>query len=316
MTAARSKRIAFLFTPDYALMSAAAAVEPFRAANLLSGRALYDLRFISIAGGAAASSVQATFPTLHADTAVEAYDVLFVISGTNAFEMTDPRLAAFIRAIARRGAALGGISGGAAPLAAAGVMAGRRFTIHWVQVDALRARYPEALIERRLFVIDRDRYTCAGGTAPLDMMHALIERDHGAKLARAVSDWFIHTGIRDAEAAPQLDPVAQYAVHHPALVAMISLMANHIGDPLALDDLAALSGVSTRQLGRLAHQYLGMSAMRFYQQMRLEKADEILRHSSLPIDAVAQATGFANRSHFSRAFARAYGIGPAGRRMG
>ncbi|TIO49356.1 MAG: helix-turn-helix domain-containing protein, partial [Mesorhizobium sp.] len=127
----------------------------------------------------------------------------------------------------------------------------------------------------------------------------------------AVSDWFIHTGIRQAEAPQQLDPIRRYDLRHPALVAMVQLMTSHIADPLKLDDLVHLSGIGMRQLERLATEQLGQSVMQFYRSLRLEKADEILQQSNLPLVEVALATGFSNRSHFSRAFQAHFGVGPA-----
>ncbi|WP_353474164.1 GlxA family transcriptional regulator [Salipiger sp. H15] len=314
MSQTPTRRIGFLLTPDYALMSAAAAVEPLRAANLLSGKALYELVFLSARGGWLRSSVTGGFETEALAEAQGRLDLLFVVSGGDPMQATDPAVLAWLRRMARQGVPLGGISGGAALLAAAGVLQDRRYTIHWMHVDEMRSLHPEALIERRLFVIDRDRYTCAGGVAPLDMMHALITMEHGADLARAVSDWFIHTGIRQAEAPQQQSVALSLGVTHPALEAMLELMSSHIADPLTLEDLAKLSGVSARQLERLSRAQLGASVMAFYRGLRLDKADEILRHSGMGIDAVAQATGFGERSPFSRAFRRRFGCGPAARR--
>ncbi|RUV68132.1 GlxA family transcriptional regulator [Mesorhizobium sp. M5C.F.Cr.IN.023.01.1.1] len=310
----RPQRYGFLLIEGYALMSAASAVEPLRAANLLSERRLYDLSFVSDQGGWTRSSVSGAFETVPVSEAVGDFDVLFVVAGGNPLTYRDNGVLAWLRRLARSGVALGGISGGAAILAAAGVMTSRRFTIHWQHIDVMREIYPEALIERRLFVIDRDRFTCAGGMAPLDMAHALIASDHGVELARAVSDWFIHTGIRRAEAPQQLDPARKYDLHHPALVAIVDLMTSHIADPLNLDDLAHLAGIGTRQLERLTKQQLGQSVMQFYRSLRLEKADELLQQSNLPLVEVALATGFSNRSHFSRAFQAHFGFGPASRR--
>ncbi|TIU99355.1 MAG: GlxA family transcriptional regulator [Mesorhizobium sp.] len=309
-----AQRYGFLLIEEYALMSAASAVEPLRAANLLSGQILYDLNFISAQGGWMRSSVSGAFETVPVSEAGTDFDILFVVAGGNPLTFRDDRILGWVRRLARSGVPLGGISGGAAILAAAGVMSSRRFTIHWQHIDAMREMYPDALIERRLFVIDRDRFTCAGGMAPLDMTHALIASDHGVKLARAVSDWFIHTGIRQAEAPQQADPMLKYDLHHPALVAIVELMTSHIADPLKLEDLALLSGMGERQLERLAKKQLGQSVMQFYRSLRLEKADEILQQSDLPLIEVALATGFRNRSHFSRAFQAHVGVGPATRR--
>lgn len=307
-------RYGFLLLPGYALMSTASAIEPLRAANLLSGRQLYDLGFLSVDGGWIHSSGAGAFDTQPISAAGDGFDILFVVAGGDPMAQRDTRVLALLRRLARRGVPLGGISGGSAILAAAGVMAARRFTIHWQHIDTMRETYPDALIERRLFIIDRDRFTCAGGMAPLDMMHALIAAQHGSALARSVSDWFIHTGIREAEAPQQLDPARKYDLHHPALVAMINLMTSHLADPLGLDDLGQLSGVSPRQLERLAQEQLGQSVMQFYRHLRLDKASELLAQSSLPLIEIALATGFSNRSHFSRSFRNQYGISPSAQR--
>ena len=182
-------------------------------------------------------------------------------------------------------------------------MQDRRHTIHWMHLDELRAIYPDANVERRLYVIDRDRFTCAGGTAPLDMMCAIITKHHGADLARAVSNWFIHTAIRKAEEPQQEHQVSMPVFGHPALDVALELIQNHIGDPLTLADLAFLSKISERQLERVAKDRLGMSLMRYYRTIRLKKADDLLSHSNMTIEAIAQATGFSDRSHFS-AFSR------------
>lgn len=310
----RTARYGFLLLQDYALMSTASAIEPLRAANLLSGQSLYELQFLSLEGGWMRSSGAGAFETQPIASAGEAFDIVFVVAGGDPLSQRNERVLGFIRRLARRGVPLGGISGGAAILAAAGVMASRRFTIHWQHIDATRETYPDALIERRLFVIDRDRFTCAGGMAPLDMMHALIAADHGLALARSVSDWFIHTGIREAGAPQQIDPEHKYDLRHPALVAMVDLMTSHLADPLRLEDLGQLCGIGPRQLERLAQAQLGQSVMQFYRHLRLDKANELLSQSSLPLSEVALATGFTSRSHFSRAFRSEFGVSPSERR--
>jgi len=139
--------------------------------------------------------------------------------------------------------------------------------------------------------MDRDRMTCAGGTAALDMMHALISKQHGADFARKVSDWFLHTDIRPSE-GPQRSA--------------IELMENHIADPLELDQLARIVGVSARQLNRLFAEKLNVSTVRFYRSLRLEKARELLQQTTLNLAEISSATGFANSAHFSRRFSVQY----------
>lgn len=309
----RLTTIAFLLTPDYALMSLAAAVEPLRAANHLAGRYLYRCLIYSTEGGYLASTSGGGFETLPL-AEVGNPDLALVVAGGNSMLYQDPPLTRALRGLVQRRVKLGGISGGSAILARAGLMAGRRFTVHWAHIDALAEHAPDLLIERALYVIDRDRYTCAGGVAAMDMMGALITRDHGAAFAREVSDWLIHPGLRLAEAPQQAGVGQRFDLHHPVLTAAVELMTTHLADPLTPEQLSALSGGSARQLQRLFAARFGVPMMTFYRDLRLAKADELLMQTALPVVEIALMTGFASTAHFTRCFAAKFGTPPARRR--
>ena len=306
-------RIGFILIPGYSLMSMAAAVEPLRAANLLAGRALYDPRYLSPAGGFAASTSGGGFQTAPLAQAGP-LDLALIVAGGNPIQYHDAGLLRGLRALAARRVALGGISGGAAILARAGMMEGRRFTLHWAHIDALSELMPDLLIERALYVIDRDRHSCAGGIAALDMMCATIARDHGAGFAREVADWFIHTRPRLAD-EPQLSPTAErFGLRHPALIRAVDLMFAHLAEPLSPDEIAAQVGLGARQLGRLFNTELGQPMQAFYREMRLKKADELVRQTGLSMLDISLVTGFASAAHYSRAYAAQFGAPPTARR--
>ncbi len=311
----RGRRIGFALVPGYPLLAIAAAIEPLRAANLLTGRQLYDLRFIGTGAPASPSSAGAIFEGVALREAGLDYDFVFVVAGGNPLAHRDAALAGWLRALAAQGVMLGGISGGAVMLARAGLMRGRRFTVHWQHHDALRGELPGAVIERRLFVIDRDRYTSAGGIASLDMMHALIAAQHGSALARSVSDWFIHTHVRLADDPQRAGAAARWGIGHPALAAAVELMENHIADPLAVGDLAALTGIGPRALHRAFVAHFGVGASGFSRRLRLEKAAELLRETALPVHEIGVLTGFPNPAHFAREFRRSFGHPPGAQRQ-
>lgn len=173
---------------------------------------------------------------------------------------------------------------------------------------------PDLLIERALYVIDRDRYSCTGGIAAFDMMCALIARTHGAVFARDVSEWYIHPRLRTAD-EPQLNHIAErYNLRHAAVEAAVELMTSHLADPLSPHQLAALSGCSTRQLQRLFSRQFATSMMAFYRDLRLAKANELLQQSTLSVLDIALMTGFTSAAHFTRCFAGKYGTPPGRRR--
>lgn len=308
-------KIGFILIPGYALMSLASAVEPLRAANHLAGRTLYPCTFHSVDGGFVASTSGGGFETTPLSQAQESgLDIAFVVAGGNPMLHEDTVLVRRLRTLTQRGVRLGGISGGSAILAKAGLMAGRRFTVHWAHIDSLMEYAPDLLIERALYVIDRDRYSCAGGVAAMDMMGALIAREHGVAFAREVSDWFIHPRLRTADEPQQARAGQRFNLHHPTLEAAVELMASHLADPLSPDQLAALTAMSVRQLHRLFASQFGVSMMTFYRNLRLAKADELLQQSALSLLEIAMLTGFSSAAHFTRCFTEKYGLPPSRKR--
>ena len=312
------RRIAFVLVEGFALMSFAAVTEPLRAANLLAGKRLYGSFFFAAGSGISKilnSSSAASVAVADLGEAGGDFDLAFVVAGGDPVGFRDDRVFQWLRRQARHGCVLGGVSGGPAVLANAGVMQNRRMTLHWEHAAALEERHPGLLLERTLYVVDRDRMTCAGGTAPLDMMHALIAEHHGTDFARRVSDWFMHTDVRPA-GGPQRAGLAQrYGTNRHAVLAAIEIMENHIADPLPLSDLAQLVGVSARHLNRQFGAGLGRSAGAFYRDLRLDKSRELLRQTDLPVLEIAIATGFSGAAHFATAYGRRFGEAPSRHRL-
>ena len=157
-----------LFLIDgFALMSYAAVVEPFRAANSLAGRQLYRWTHVSVDGRPVCASNGAC---VLADRAVGrslVCDTLFVVAGGDPAAFSDAGTFAWLRRLARSNVRLAGVSGGPFLLARAGLLDGYRATIHWSHRPAFLDAFPTLAIGPSLYVIDRRRLTCAGGTAGL-----------------------------------------------------------------------------------------------------------------------------------------------------
>ena len=293
------------------MMSYASVVEPLRASNLLLNNTFYQLAHISISKPNIVSSGGAIINADFHLGNLEKHDLVLVIAGGNPFSFNNENLFQWLRQLASRGVALGGISGGPVILANAGVMTNRRMTVHWEHVQKLKEAYPLAMLEKTLYVIDRDRTTCAGGIAPLDLMHALITEHHGAKFAQIVSDWFMHTHVRPAGGQQRAGLVERYQTTNTKIISAIGAMSDHISDTLSLAQLAKLSDVRRRQLIRHFQNTFGQSPMEFYRNMRLEKAQNLLKQSTLSITEIALATGFSGSSHFSYQYRKKFGSAPS-----
>ena len=304
-------RIGLLLIDGLAIMSYSATTEPFRAANQLAGYELYKVINIPAYGSRATSSSGVEIKANAQVGEVSNFDLLLVIAGSDPSHFKDRRIFMWLRHLARQGMILGGVSGGPMILAAADVMQGRRMTVHWEHVSLLRELYPKLIIENSLYVMDRDRYTCAGGTAPLDMMHAIISHHQGADFARKVCDWFMHTKVRSHEEPQRSGLAERYHTKNPVILHTIEVMRSHLNDPLDLPQLSQINQISARQLNRLFKENMGLSTMAFYRDLRLDKARQFLEKSPLTVTEVALATGFSSSANFSKAFRAKYNWAPS-----
>jgi len=312
---ASAQSVGFLLVPGFALMSYAAAIEPLRAANLISGKPLYRW-WLAAPGGkpVMASNGLAIIPDVGAGSDRDV-DMLFVCAGGNPATFNDRQVFAWLRKLARRGVTIGGISGGPYLLARAGLLDGRRVTLHWEHQPAFSEDFPDVAVTPSLFEFDGNRITCSAGTSALDMMVALIEREHGRQLAAAVGDWFLHTHIREGMGPQRMDLRLRLGIADEKLLRVLRRMEGNIEAPQSRAELARIAGVSVRQLERLFRRHLGHGIHRQYSSMRLERARQLLRETTLPVLDVAIATGFSSSSQFARAYKRTFGEPPSRTRL-
>ncbi|ODN69252.1 GlxA family transcriptional regulator [Methylobrevis pamukkalensis] len=303
-------RIGFLLLPDFPMMSYACAVEPLRAANTIAGRRLYDWRHFSLDGGPVfASNGVSIVPDGKVGDPAD-LDLLLVCAGGNPASFDHAPTYGWLRGLSRHGVALGGISGGPYVLARAGLLDGRRATIHWEHLAPFTEAFPALDVTGTVFEIAGDRMTSAGGVAVLDMMIALISQSHGAALGVAVGDWFLRRELAAGGAPQRIDPRDRFGVRNPRLLRVLVHMEAHVGEPLDRAALARLAGVSLRRLEGLFAEQMSTTIARHAFGLRLERARALLRQSAMPVTEIAAACGFASPSHFSRAYRARFGTAP------
>lgn len=309
-----TRKVGFLLVPSFALLPYAAAIEPLRAANSLAGRELFSWFHISPDGKPIQASNGVTIIPEHHVGAQINLDLVMVCAGTGVESFRHPQTLAWLRMLARQGVPLGGISGGAYVLARSGVLGGYRWTIHWDHMAGVAEEFPLLEMTGKLFEIDRDRMTCSGGITPLDLMHGMIARWHGPRLAAAVSDWFLHTTVRHGDGPQRMDIGQRTGVSHGKLLKVLGFMEGRLEEPVSREHLAGIAGVSVRQLERLFKVYLGSTLGRYYLELRLRRARDLMQQTALSVLEVALACGFVSASHFSRAYRAHYGHAPTAER--
>ncbi len=304
------QNIGFVLVPDFSMIAFVSAIEPLRLANRIKGTPLYRWRVFSQDGQTvAASNGLMITPEGNLDDALK-FDTVAVCAGIDVQKGATREVISWLRKLDRKGADIGAICTGAYLLAKAGLLDGYECTIHWENIASFLEEFPDLQVTNELFEIDRHRFTCAGGTASLDMMLNVITLQHGHELAANVADQFMHERIRDQHDHQRMSLPARLGVRHPKLLSVIGVMEENLEEPLSRGKLATQAGLSTRQLERLFRKYLSRSPARYYLELRLNKARLLLLQTNMSVIDVALACGFVSASHFSKCYRDYFGRTP------
>jgi len=314
---ALAENIYFLLTPKFSMLGFSMAVEALRLTNRVIGHTVYRWHVVSKTGQSVmASNGISVGADCRLDTVQrECMDptrtrMVIVCSGIEVETFDDPTVFGWLRRLHSLGVAVGGLCTGAWVLARAGLLNNRCCAIHWENLPGFAERFPGVVVKSCLFEVDHDIYTCAGGTAPLDMMLHLIGQSEGEAVVGRVCELCLVDRIRPAHDRQRLPLGARVGIQNPRLLSIIELMEANVAEPLSLAEISHKTGISRRHVERLFRQHLARSPARYYLDVRLERARRLLRHSSLPIVEVAIASGFVSASHFSKRYRERYGVSP------
>lgn len=309
--------IVFFMVPDFTMIAFATALEPLRAANRMLGHNRYRWRLASIDGRPvrASNGVECTVDTSLDDerrnlAGSNRPSMVIVCSGLNIENYHQKSVFGFLREVNSRRVAIGGLCTGAYALARAGLLSGRRCVIHWENLPGFAEAFPTANASADLFEVDHNIYTCAGGTAALDMMLQLIGDDFGESVVNRVCEQLLTDRARGPGDRQRLPLRARLGVHNPKVLTTIELMEANLAEPLPLVDIANHVGLSRRQIERLFEKEMGRAPARYYLEIRLDRARHLLMQSSLSVIEVAVACGFVSASHFAKCYRELYARSP------
>ena len=285
-------------------------VEPLRAANTIARRRVFDWHFVTLDGQSVASS--SGLPVLPGSSLSDAdrADILFVLPSYDARAHATPRCLSALREAAQRHGAIAAMDMGSWLLAGAGLLNGRRATIHWDEIDAFEETFPEVSVERRRYVIDGTVMSSGGAMTAFDLTTRLIGDLYGEGLRLEVAALFM-----SADAERPDDPLRR-RTRGRLVEAAVALMRNHIENPLPLPDLVRRLGVSLREVESRFAAELGAGPRAVYKSLRLSAARRYVEQSTYPVGEIALRCGYKDASAMTRAFAAEFGVTPRDVRAG
>ena len=305
----RTRQIDVLLFDRFSNLCLANAVEPLRATNSISRRPLYRWRFLGIEAAPVTSSSGLPVMPESALRNSEGGDYLIVMPSYDFRSHANIATTRALRAAARgRYPTLIGMDTGSWLLATAGLLDGRRATIHWDEYDSLAETFPEVQVLRDRFVIDGNRLSCGGVTTALDLILHLIREHHGAMLSLEVAAMFMH-GIREPPWNFRMTPDA--AIH-----GAVSLMRRNIENPLPIPEIARRSAMDRKRLESLFSAETGCTPQVIYKKIRLREARRLLENTNQTIAEIATRCGYVNAASLARAFGGEFGRTPSSLRRG
>ncbi len=303
------RKVAFILLPRFSMIALVSALEPVRVANRYRpDRFMWT--FVSSDGEPVSASNDIPVSATERLSAMSDADLAIICSSWDHERHLERGVLNPLRAIARRGTVIAGLDTGPFVMAEAGLLDGRRATVHWESIPAFRETYPDVETTTSLYEIDRSRITCSGGAASMDMMLEIIARSCDRELAVTVADQLVHprfateTGVKRAFGS-------HLGITNPRLALIVEAMELNMEDPLANEELADVGGMSVRHMERLFRSDLGVPPRLFYQQVRLDNAQRLLRFSGMSVLDVAVLCGFRSNAHFTRSYRNRFGVPPS-----
>lgn len=300
----------FLLLKNFSMASFTAAIEPLRIANRMAGANLYRWSLASETGEFGVASCGVSMKVDMGLDAVTRDDTIMVCGGVDIKDATTKPVLNWLRREARKGVGIGGLCTASYTVAKAGLLDGKKCTIHWENHDSFEEEFLEVDLTKSIYTVDGNRYSSAGGMSSLDLMLNVIASDNGQDLANTVADQLIYTSIRTDRDEQRLSIPTRIGVRHPKLSTVIQMMEVNIEEPVSPSILARDVGMSTRQLERLFRRYLNRSPKRYYMELRLQKARNLLMQTDMSVINVALSCGFSSPSHFSKCYRSHYDTTP------
>lgn len=310
-TMSQVKHVGFLTLNNFSMIAFSNAIEILRMANYLMGEDVYQWSIITPDGLTVQASNGLSFASAAPLDTIATPDILIVCGGVDVQTATTHSVLRLLKQASKQDIWLGSLCTGSYTLAKAGLLDGYQCTIHWENMASLCEEFPRIQFMEELFVIDRNRCTCAGGTAPLDLMLAFVSARFGKNLVAEISDQFMMVRARDSKDQQHIPVAARVGYSHKALVEVSALMEANIEEPLSLDELARLAGLSQRHLQRMFRHTLSMTPMHYYLNLRLRRARALLLQTEMSIMSITVACGFQSSCHFSKSYRTLFGYSPS-----
>ncbi|WP_175689586.1 GlxA family transcriptional regulator [Burkholderia anthina] len=300
-------RIGFFVCRGYDVLDLGGPLSAFNQVATTAGHTPYDLHVVSQSGGSVPGNSGVPIETKPA--ARRTFDTVVFVGGDIAPMQTPENIAA-ARKLGAKASRVASVCTGAFLLAETGLLDGRRATTHWRYTAQLQSRFPLTRVEGdSIYIADGHIWTSAGIASGIDLALAMIERDMGPDVARAVSRLLV-VPYRRPGGQSQFSAMSHMEPASDRIRIALNFAREHLAEALPVERLADAARLSPRQFGRAFRRETGETPARAVERLRVEAARLRLQEGSEPIEQIALAVGFTDPERMRRAFVKLHGHPP------
>ena len=310
----KTRRFGFVLLPDFALLPLSCMVDTLADANYVSERPLYQWYSLSMEGAEVMGANGLRLATDYELADAPPLDSVVVCSAFDGHLHRSTRMNRWLNRQVESGARVGAIATGSWQLAYAGLLDGRRCTIHWEDLPSFRETFPELDVSDAIFEIDGPVFTCSGGTGAIDLFLHFVTEDFGTDIAAKVAQQIMYQNVRSGDEHQPVDASALLCVHHRGVARAAEEMRKAMESPVSIEQVATVSGMSLRQMERQFARLFGRTPQEFYRDLRLDHARNLIRLTNLSMSEIATACGFSSASYLARCHRRRFGRSPSAER--
>ncbi|MDT3222561.1 MULTISPECIES: GlxA family transcriptional regulator [Pseudomonas syringae group] len=304
-------RVAFILLDHFSLTALSTAMDALATGNLINSNTVYKVSTYSLQGGLIESDIGIPLPSERLNVEKINHEVVVIVGGQRVRLSTNPAIRRVLKKTAGGKGIVAGVWNAAFYLADAGLLDDQHCACHADSCALINEYYPQVKTVAVEYTFSQHRATCAGASSALDMILAIMQNVSFRRDADVVDEIKrVHQPRKLQLNEVTLGAVSLARAVPRVLDVAVALMENHIEEPMDIDEIASHVGVSRRQLERRFARYLNVAPNRYYLELRLTRARQLIIQSNRSLTDVALATGFVSYPHFYKRFKDLFGLPP------
>lgn len=309
-------RVMILVVDGVSLTTVSTALEPFQQVNTMLGEDRFHIQLVSLKSTNPMTSAGIPIPCHLTSTDVLAKlnlqnrpDLLILCCGQVTSPTNQASAEGFTRRIAGQNVPVFALGAACFIAAKTAMIKGGKCATHWKTISSLAEQFPDIEVQNVLYVLDGRISSCAGEFATFDMILAFIERIFGSQMSGEICHHFLAAGQRSGESLQRLSGDA-FICDDERFQNALNIMVDNIEVPVPTSEIASRLGYSTRQIERIFGRNGFESPHRYYINLRLNRARQLIEQTNMSFSEIALASGFDSCSSFSKRYKLKFGVTP------